>query len=246
MKTVYWATGSEGSHVPDTYQISELKFADPVRVSKGMDFVKFFGPSASKCPAVIDESKNTFKINSPVDMNITFSEDFTGINSKYQQDFEFIKHFIGQFGPDGVIQLSAPSYLFFCEEPLTMTQLPPYYEQSNFVDNCIGLSATFNINSWFRVIKPSFKLRENKHRISFDTNTGLLYLKFNTEEKVKLVRFDASSFMNKESHIMEGILGFKQHKKNSNIPTKLVDGYEAFMRARYNKRIMKIIKENLL
>ena len=162
MKTVYWATGSEGSNVPDTYQISELKFADPVRVSKGMDFVKFFGPSASKCPAVIDESKNTFKINSPVDMNITFSEDFTGINSKYQQDFEFIKHFIGQFGPDGVIQLSAPSYLFFCEEPLTMTQLPPYYEQSNFVDNCIGLSATFNINSWFRPVKPSFKLRDNK------------------------------------------------------------------------------------
>jgi|TARA_B110000977_G_C10896381_1_gene423466 hypothetical protein len=246
MKTVYWATGSEGSNVPDTYQISELKFADPVRVSKGMDFVKFFGPSASKCPAVIDESKNTFKINSPVDMNITFSEDFTGINSKYQQDFEFIKHFIGQFGPDGVIQLSAPSYLFFCEEPLTMTQLPPYYEQSNFVDNCIGLSATFNINSWFRPVKPSFKLRDNKRTIDINTTDALMYLKFNTEEKVKLIRFDASSFMNINAPIMQSILGFKMNTKNPHAPTGLMAGYEAFIRARYNKRIIKIIKENLL
>jgi|TARA_B110000977_G_scaffold48450_1_gene65834 hypothetical protein len=242
MKTVYWAPYP----MSDEFAISELKYADPVRVAKDLDIATFFGPGASKCPAVVDEAKNTFKINSPIDLDVTFSTDFTSIDSKHNQDFEFIKHFIGPFGPDKVIQLSSPTYLFFCDEPLTMTQLPPYYEQSSFVENCMGISATFNINSWFRVIKPSFKLRENKHRISFDTNTGLLYLKFNTEEKVKLVRFDASSFMNKESHIMEGILGFKQHKKNSNIPTKLVDGYEAFMRARYNKRIMKIIKENLL
>jgi hypothetical protein len=179
-------------------------------------------------------------------MNITFSEDFTGINSKYQQDFEFIKHFIGQFGPDGVIQLSAPSYLFFCEEPLTMTQLPPYYEQSNFVDNCIGLSATFNINSWFRPVKPSFKLRDNKRTIDINTTDALMYLKFNTEEKVKLIRFDASSFMNINAPIMQSILGFKMNTKNPHAPTGLMAGYEAFIRARYNKRIIKIIKENLL
>jgi len=239
MKTVYWATGSED-------QVSELKFADPVRVSKDIDFVKFFGPSASKCPAVIDESKNTFKINSPVDMNITFSEDFTGITSEYQQDFEFIKHFIGPFGPDKVIQLSDPTYLFYCEEPLTMTQLPPYYEQNNFVDNCMGLSATFNINSWFRPVKPSFKLRDNKRTIDINTTDALMYLKFNTDEKIKLVRFDASSFSNINAPIMKSILGFKMHTKNPSTPTGLKAGYEAFIRARYNKRIIKIIKENLL
>ena len=104
---------------------------------------------------------------------------FTSIDSKHNQDFEFIKHFIGPFGPDKVIQLSSPTYLFFCDEPLTMTQLPPYYEQSNFVDNCIGLSATFNINSWFRPVKPSFKLRDNKRTIDINY---LNDLKFNTEE----------------------------------------------------------------
>tara|TARA_B100000780_G_scaffold56812_1_gene36038 strand:- start:931 stop:1662 length:732 start_codon:yes stop_codon:yes gene_type:complete len=241
-KTVYWASYPTG----DEFTVSELKYADPIRVAKDLDIKTFFGPGASMCPAVVDEAKNTFKINSPVELDITFNDDFTRIDSKFNSDFEFIKHFIGPFGPDKVIQLSAPTYLFYCEEPLTMTQLPPYYEQSSFVENCMGLSATFNINSWFRVIKPSFKLRENKHNISFDTNTGLLYLKFNTEEKVNLVRFDANSFMHKDSHIMDGILGFKQHKKNPLIPTKLSVGYEAFLRARYNKRIIKIIKENLL
>lgn len=242
-KTVYWAAFPG---IDKNLQVSELKYAEPISVLKDLNPVTFFGPNASKCPSIIDESKNTFKINSPIDLSVTFNEDFTRFSSKYAHNFEFIQHFIGPFGPDKVIQLAAPTYLFFCEDPLLMTQLPPYYEQSEFVENCIGLSATFNINSWFRVVKPAFKLRDNKHTISFDTNTALMYLKFNTEEKINLVRFDAEPFYDSKSNILEHLLTFKFHKKIPGVPTKLSLGYDAFLKARYNKRIIKIIKENLL
>lgn len=245
MKTVYWASVPEITNDNIT-KVSELKFSSPVSIFKDVRPLDFFGPHAGMCPAVINEGKNTFKINSPIDLSVTFNEDFTNINSKYKTDFDFIRHFIGPFGPDKVIQLSAPTYLFFCEESLSMTQLPPYYEQSNFTKNCMGLSATFNINKWFRVVKPSFKLRDNCYTIDFDTNTALMYLKFNTDEKIKLVRFDGSSFYKENSDIMENIQNFKSHKKNPMIPTKLSEGYEAFIRARYNKRIMKIIQENII
>jgi hypothetical protein len=245
MKTVYWASVPEITNDNIT-KVSELKYSNPVSIFKDLTPKEFFGPNAGFCPAIINEGKNTFKINSPIDLDVTFSEDFTGIQSKYSTDFDFIKHFIGPFGPDKVVQLSSPTYLFFCEESLTMTQLPPYYEQSDFVKNCMGLSATFNINSWFRVVKPAFKLRNDSRRINFDTNTALMYLRFNTEEKIKLVRFDASSFYKENKDIMEGIQNFKYHTKNPLIPTKLSEGYRAFLNSRYKKRIIKIINDNII
>jgi hypothetical protein len=238
MKTVYWASSSSIQQ----NRISELKFSEPESVLKDLVPSKFFGTNASRCPAIIDESRNTFKIKAPIDLDLTFDESFTKFNSKYNYDLNFLQHFIGTFGEEKVIQLSAPTYYFFCEEPLLMTQLPPYYEQSEFVESCMGLSATFNINSWFRVVKPAFKLRQNKRRISFTTDDALFYLKFNTEEKINLVRFDADQLDN----ISENILAFKLNKKNPLVPVKLIEGYNAFLKARYNKRIMKIINKNLL
>jgi hypothetical protein len=243
MKTVYWAPFPEAE---SNQHVSELKYAEPESILKDLKSAEFFGPNASKCPAIIDEGKNTFKILSPVEIDVTFNEDFTRFESRYQQDFNFLQHFIGPFGPDKVIQLAAPTYLFYCEEPLLITQLPPYYEQSKFVENCLGLSATFNINSWFRVVKPAFKLRDNSRTISMDTDTALMYLKFNTEDKINLVRFDASSFYKENNDILKNMLAFKFHKKNPFVPTKLSEGYQAFLKARYDKKVIKIIKDNLL
>ena len=243
MKTVYWGTlPAEEKSV----NISELRYSDPVSILKGLNPKDFFGPHASMCPAIVDEGKNTFKINSPIDIDVTFNEDFTAIDSKYPSEDGFLQHYIGPFGPDKVIQLAQPTYLFFCEDPLLMTQLPPYYEQNTFTEHCIGLSATFDISSWFRVVKPAFKLKDKSRRIAMSTDDAIMYLKFNTDEKIKLVRFDSSPFTKEHKDVLDHMLAFKFHKKKPFVPTKLVEGYEAFRRARYHKKIIKIIKENIL
>ena len=243
MKTVYWGSylGEESS-----VQISELHYSEPISILKDLNPIQFFGNGASKCPAIIDEAKNTFKINSPIDVDITFNNDFTQFESKHPVQDGFLQHYIGSFGPDNVIQLAQPTYLFFSEESLLMTQLPPYYEQSDFTNHCMGLSATFDIGSWFRVVKPSFKLREGSRRIAMTTDTALMYLKFNTEEKIRLVRFDASVFLKEHKHVINHVLSFKNHKKNLFIPTKLSESYKAFKQAKYHKKVSKIIQENIL
>lgn len=241
--TVYWAS------FPSTdtnLQVSELKYFEPISVLKELNPSYFFGPNASKCPAIVDEGKNTFKIKSPIDLNISFNSEFNRFSTKYAHGLDFLQHMIGPFGEDKVIQLAAPTYLFFSEEPLLMTQLPPYYEETDFTKSCMGLSATFDIGKWFRVVKPSFKIRPGAHTIDIKLGDSLMYLKFNTEEKIKLVRFDASTFYKENQDIIGNLLSFKFHKKNPLVPTKLAEGYDAFMRSRYNKRVLKIIKENLL
>lgn len=240
MKTVYWATYPEEN--PNA--VSELKYNEPESLIKELKPIDFFGEMAGRCPAITDDCRNTFRIKCPVDLDVTFNNDFTSCSTNNNQDLNFLQHFIGPFGEEKVIQFSSPTYLFFSEESLLMSQLPPYYEQNSFVDSCIGLSGTYNIGSWFRPIKPAFKLRNNANNIAIKKDDTIMYVKFATEEKIKLVRFNAEPFYSNK--IIENLMSFKQHKKNPMVPTKLAEGYEAFQRARYNKKILKIIKENLL
>ena len=53
-------------------------------------------------------------------------------------------------------------------------------------------------------------------------------------------------FAKEHKDVLEHMVSFKFHKKNPLVPTKLIAGYEAFKRARYHKKIIKIINENLL
>lgn len=240
-KTVYWAS------FPETTEptVSELRYSEPVSVLKELNPLAFFGERAGRCPAIINECRNTFKIKSPVDLHLTFNNDFTNVQSKYKQDFEFIQHLVGSLvGPERMIELSAPTYLFFSEEPLLMTQLPAYYEDTQFTRNCIGVSGTYDISNWFRPVKPTFKLKQHSNVLDIKLGDAICYYKFNTEEKVNLVRFDARDFYT--NGIIEHVMGYKFHTKNPLVPTKLIDGYNAFIRARYNKKILKIIKDNLL
>ena len=69
---------------------------------------------------------------------------------------------------------------------------------------------------------------------------------FNTEEKIKLVRFDSSVFNKEHKDIMDNMFSFKFHKKNPLLTNSLSESYNAFKNARYNKRVTKIIKENLI
>jgi hypothetical protein len=72
------------------------------------------------------------------------------------------------------------------------------------------------------------------------------YFKFNTTEKIRMVRFDSAKiFESKTGPIMQ-CLGYKNLKANRFIPTPLKECYNAFNSARYRKRILNYIKENIV
>jgi len=240
MKTVYWASFPEQS----SSSVSELRYKEPESLIKDIVPSEFFGELAGRCPAIINECMNTFKIKSPIDLHLTFNEDFTSCNSKYKQELEFVQQLVGTIGPERIVQLASPTYLFYCNEDLTMSQLHPYYEETDFTNGSMGVSATFNINKWFRPVKPTFKLKKQNTIIDIKMDDAICYYKFNTDEKVRLVRFDAEAFNN--NNILKNILTYKFHTKHPFVPSKLVENYNAFVQAKYNKKIMKIINENLL
>lgn len=242
MKTVYWATFP----VQDEFTISELRYKEPESLLKNIVPAEYFGQEAGRCPAIVNECRNTYKIKSPLDLHLTYSfeDNYNSCVSKYPQDQGFLQQLVGVMGPERIIQLAAPTYLFYCDEDLTMSQLPPYYEETDFSNGTIGISATYNINKWFRPVKPTFKLKKHNNVVDIKMDEAICYYKFNTDEKIKLVRFDAREFHT--NNIMKDILTFKFNTKNPYVPTKLIDSYNAFVQAKYNKRIMNVIKNNLL
>ena len=58
MKTVYWATFP----VQDEFTISELRYKEPESLLKNIVPAEYFGQEAGRCPAIVNECRNTYKI----------------------------------------------------------------------------------------------------------------------------------------------------------------------------------------
>src|SRR6056300_1239730 len=100
MKTVYWCPVIKN----DNLGVDELKIYEPESVIKTINPKDFFGLDASRCPAIVDEIKNTFSIRSPIDFHINYDAEGDIIsNSPYDQ--QFLANYLGQPNPEKVHQI---------------------------------------------------------------------------------------------------------------------------------------------
>lgn len=242
MLTVYWSPVINVSTNQEF--VSELKYYDPTPLYKSINPKDFFGLGASLCPAIIDETKNTYQIKSPIDFHVKFDYQKQEIMSKHDMDPNFIINYIGQPNPEGLHQLEHPNLLFFCEEELTMTQVHPYYEETQFSESTMGIAGTYNISSWIRPVRPAFKFKKGRSELDIKKGDTLCYFKFNTTQKVKLERFDSTKLFESTNNLVMQCLGYKNLKAKRFIPTQLIECYEAFHNAKYKNRLLKYIKEN--
>lgn len=241
-KTVYWAPVISGNDWP---LISELKFFEPERLIKRIDPIEFFGPHTARCPAMVNELKNTFALKSPIDLHIDYGIDFRQPRCFNNYDSAFLNEIITQPNPHKIFQLSYAQILIFSEDELTMTQLHPYYEDTPFTNDVMGVSGTVDISSWIRPVQPGFKFKKDRHTLNICEGEAVAYYRFNTEETVTLKRFDAKGLYSDRTSIMQACLSFKDHKPD-NFAYSLKASYEAFKRAKFNKKMMKYINDNLL
>ena len=68
--------------------------------------------------------------------------------------------------------------------------------------------------------------------------------KFNTTEKVRMVRFDSAKLFESKTGPVMQCLGYKNLKAKRFLPTPLQECYDAFNNARYKNRLLNYIKEN--
>lgn len=245
---VYWSRANpsfsdlEGLGFPSSAYMSPLRIEEPAALTKHLNYKEFFGPNVSRCPAIVDDIKNTFVIKSPIDITIDIGNNSFQVHN---QDLPFAQSFLGEpQGKFGVHQLSI-SYNFFSEKSLLITQLPAYYDTNSYIDNTHTISASFDIGKWYRPAgKPAFILKKGVKQIVIKQGDPLLYVKFNTQEKVKLIEFDDTEFRNLKERSPDWVC--TTLKRQTESVTPLAKCYELFELYKMRQRILKLIKRNIV
>ena len=173
-------------------------------------------------------------IKSPVGVSL----EYEGTNLKFMDK---IPNLILSDNPRQEWHTTGFGYIFFADK-LMATNLPAYYDNNSYTENTNALCGSYDIGRWLRPgVRPLFQMKPGKKRIDIKEGDALMYVKFNTDEKINLVEFDA--------HELDQ-LGFHSPVnacitlKNQLPPTPLHKAYEYFDNARMRQKVLKIIKRN--
>ena len=153
-----------------------------------------------KCPAHTDFLKNTFVFCAPFDVTIELEVcKITGLVKIYcenlsQEIFESIidTRFLSNKN------LAASPYplvgidwlTVFTSEKSTMIQLlPAFMHRNEFTEKTTIIPGEYDIGKWTRPIETVFEVRSNKEKIVIKKGDAISYLKFLSNDTVKLSKF---------------------------------------------------------
>ena len=70
-----------------------------------------------------------------------------------------------------------------------------HYDNNDYTNKTNTITASFDIGNWFRSAgNPVFRIKKDVTTIDIKEGDALLYIKFNTTEKIKLIEFDDPEF----------------------------------------------------
>jgi hypothetical protein len=243
---VYWAPHS----IPQEGGVIEnwnMMYADPTNVFHywtKFDIKNGKEDSFIKCPAFQNLSKNLYAFNFPIDSSYKYKAHSTDVNQ-----IEIIpttKNYISMFAPRDQTMSYGPSVELsfrlhmFAEEPLEVMLTGPYLENVEYMKHAFLTSGQFDIGQWFRTLNAEIQLKGNEGEIHFKKDEPLLYIKFLTDKKINLKRFELTSELDTYSRKCMGaksIFGMKM---------TLPESYNIFNRSRTRDIVLKKIKENLI
>jgi hypothetical protein len=240
---VYWSTSLYPLLMPDI----DPAVNDLISIVKDMSNESpWLSSDIKQCPAAINHLKNTYRVKFNGNYDITWTDDgaisspeSTDVNKKFLQVRD--KN-TGMFG------LKTLSTVFFTEEPSLMMEVRnAVYARNDFRKYATFLEGTFDIAKWFRPTDFSFYIREKNKRININYGDSIYYVKFLTDQKVKLKKFHMSDTLSRLTGVLYDNRNLiSNNMANSSIKDKLQRYYWAFAQTKYKKLFLKEIKDNLL
>jgi len=190
-----------------------------------------------KCYALQEHIRNTFIYRSPVNMKVTYTGDerkyiISGVNVVNQEEFNLL---IDNPDAESIYQLLIGFGLNILskEDSLLMSVHPANYHKTD-VSRFPIVTGSYDCGKWFRPIHLSIF---NTGEQDFEIKRGdpLFYIKFHTEDKVQLERFN----MNEEilSHVASTV-EVKKYLKS----TKLSRLYELYAKSKLKPMLLNSIR----
>lgn len=239
MKTVYYAP----SVPPELYGNDYMLYEEPDSLYK--DLLKDKNASNDynnymDCPAYLKSVQNTFVIRNPWTAEI--SVDFKSkafVNTNGRQD-DITQHFTPKPNSRNKMMFNMyHNFLFFSDSDLEISTTPAYLHSTELQTKCTYIPGTFNISRWLRPIEGAYEMQQPFETLNLTLGDPMYYVKFNTTEVVKLVRFNLTPELWNMSQ------GCVFHKKYQ--PSKSLNYlYKLFTHTGMRKLILKNIKENII
>ena len=244
MITVYYAVDSLGKFElgNETFQETLNEIMIESLVSVYLDLKKHENKNKKDnifaCKSFLQYTKNMYLMKNPFDLDIRIEKN---------QVLNFGNKKLNNMLQTRLLQVEnvynfnyTPSYIFFSEESLEMEILSPFMHKNTFCKNGYIYPGVFNINGWFRPVNASLQFYDNTDKTIVSLKGDpLMYIKFLTDEPVKLKRFAINQEL---KDIMSTTTIYKRYDPNRSLNYL----YDKFTKSGLQKKTLKLIKENLI
>lgn len=237
MKTVYWSPFA----TKDKYPSVQLLYDTPDSLLQDLSKKRnkdANGDNWFQCHAFLGSVKNTFVLRLPFTVAFGLDKELGvfSITKEYESNMEFVA--IKQpSNVDAFTFAVRGNWIFWSEEPLTMTTSPAHYHRPVFDGHYVG--GSMDIGKWFRPVEGAIQLNEGVDNVYIKRNDPIAYVKFHTEEPIQFKRFYMTAELEKLSW---GCIKYKQHEPHKS----LVYLYDKFTKRGLHNVITQQIKRNVV
>ena len=152
-----------------------------------------------KCPAHTDFLKNTFVLQAPFDLTIEvdINKDTDSVKiycpNISQEIFDSIIDTRILFddnrgkSPYPILGIDWLT-VFTSKEPVTMQWLPAFMHHNDFTEKTTVVPGEYDISKWTRPVELMFEIKKHKENIVIKKNDPVAYIKFLSEDVVKLTK----------------------------------------------------------
>ena len=153
-------------------------------------------------------------------------------------DQNFYNNYVTVTDADNGLTFFNLQILLFSEENMEVTQLPPYFHNTEFTKNTTTIPGSLNISRWYRPLHPAFYLHNNSF-VRINRGDPILYWRFNTNKKVQFKRFAYTDKIRQIANSCVNIRKIFAHPKLDFI-------YNLTKQAGWDRRLFREIKSNLI
>lgn len=193
-----------------------------------------------KCPAHVNYTKNIYCLPQPFDIDVVIDNGklidiattkASNLNHMYQMKAPSLVN-------GDTINIYS-NWVFFSEKSVIVESMPSFMHNTGIQNSGFYVPGTFDISKWFRPLEGAIQLWPNTTSLKCKAGDPLFYVKFNTDEKIKLTRFNLTEEIR---DISKSCIHVKKYKTIKNLNSL----YDMFTGHNKHKQLLKLIKQNII
>lgn len=191
-----------------------------------------------KCPAYLDEMNNVFSVPSQFDADFIIGDDY--LESEKLKPSFFDDYITFHSPKDRLYGIKQNILMVAEDDDLEVSQMDAFMADNDYTRAIMTIPGKVNIGKYFRTLQHAFFVRKGFDRVHLKENEAMYYVKFHTNDKIKIVPF----YWTEKIEYMARNIALTERAMHKWRPLKWY--YDKMKATNFKKLLLKEIKDNLL